>query len=329
MLGRDESSRMAHHGLPASGLHAAAPSTLLNHSGERMARTVLRRALAAFIVAALAAAGNAQDSAANRAVQSPRIYVLDGGVLASETARYRLTDADVEEVALSVASYLIVHPRGVLMWDAGAVADHERTGAVGTEERLVRRDRQERFVKLAPTLTSQLASAGYRPSDVTHLALSHYHWDHTADANLFAGANWLVPKLEHDAMFSADPPGGTRPETYSALKNNRATIITANEHDVFGDGTVVLRQARGHTEGHMVLYVKLARTGGVVLAGDLYHYPAERTLGRVPTFEVSQEQTTAARADLEQFLSRTSSQLWIQHDLVAHRKLKKAPEYYD
>jgi glyoxylase-like metal-dependent hydrolase (beta-lactamase superfamily II) len=250
-------------------------------------------------------------------------------VLASETARYRLTDADVEEVSLSVASYLIVHPRGVLMWDAGAVADRERSGGVGHEQRLVRRDNQERFVKLAPTLTSQLAAAGYEPSDVTHLALSHYHWDHTADANLFAGAQWLVPKKEQDKMFSADPPGGTRPETYSALKNSRTTPITAAEYDVFGDGTVVIRQATGHTEGHSVLYVKLARTGGVVLAGDLYHYPAERTLKRLPTFEVSEPETAAARAELEGFLSRTGSQLWIQHDLVAHRKLKKAPAYYD
>jgi glyoxylase-like metal-dependent hydrolase (beta-lactamase superfamily II) len=228
-----------------------------------------------------------------------------------------------------VASYLIVHPRGVLMWDAGAVADRERSGGVGSEQRLVRRDRQERFVKLAPSLTSQLQAAGYAPSDVTHLALSHYHWDHTADANLFAHAEWLVPKLEHDRMFSADPPGGTRPETYSALQDARTTLLTAGEHDVFGDGTVVIRQAHGHTEGHSVLYVKLARTGGVVLCGDLYHYPAERTLNRLPTFEVSEADTQAARDELEQFLTRTGAALWIQHDLVAHRTLKKAPEYYD
>jgi len=290
-----------------------------------MFRTALRRALAVFLLAATAAGAQAQSSA----VASPRIYVIDGGVLASETARYRLTDADVEEVPLSIASFLIVHPRGVLMWDAGAVADHERSGPVGYEQRLVRRDNQERFVKLGPTLASQLQASGYPPSSITHLALSHYHWDHTADANMFAHAQWLVPKLEHDRMFAADPPGGTRPATYSALKNARTTLLTAAEHDVFGDGTVVIRQAHGHTEGHAVLYVKLANTGGVVLAGDLYHYPAERTLNRLPTFEVSEAETQAARAELEQFLKRTGAALWIQHDLVAHRKLKKAPEYYD
>jgi len=288
-----------------------------------MFRTALRHALAVFFVVAMASGLEAQSTGA-----SPRLYVLDGGVLASETARYRLTDADVEEVALSVASFLIVHPRGVLLWDAGAVADHERGGPVGYEQRLIRRDGQERFVKLAPTLTSQLQAAGYQPSQITHLALSHYHWDHTADANLFANAQWLVPKLEHDAMFRADPPGGTRPETYSALKNARTTLLDG-EHDVFGDGTVVIRPAHGHTEGHTVLYVKLAKTGGVVLAGDLYHYPAERTLKRLPTFEVSEADTQVARDELEQFLRRTNSALWIQHDLVAHRKLKKSPEYYD
>jgi N-acyl homoserine lactone hydrolase len=288
-----------------------------------MFRTALRHALAVFFVVAMASGLEAQGNGA-----SPRLYVLDGGVLASETARYRLTDADVEEVALSVASFLIVHPRGVLLWDAGAVADHERSGPVGYEQRLVRRDGQERFVKLAPTLTSQLQAAGYQPSQITHLALSHYHWDHTADANLFANAQWLVPKLEHDAMFRANPPGGTRPETYSALKNARTTLLDG-EHDVFGDGTVVIRPAHGHTEGHTVLYVKLAKTGGVVLAGDLYHYPAERTLKRLPTFEVSEADTQVARDELEQFLRRTNSALWIQHDLVAHRKLKKSPEYYD
>ena len=290
-----------------------------------MSRTTVWRAIATLAFTSVALAVGAQ----NRAPTTPRLYVFDGGVLASETARYRLTDAEVEEVSLSVASFLVVHPRGVLLWDAGAVSDHERAGDVGFEQRILRRDGQERFVKLAPTLVSQLTSAGYKPSDVTYLALSHYHWDHTADANLFAGATWLASKVEHDAMFSADPPGGSRPETFSTLKNSKTILITTPEYDVFGDGSVIIKQAPGHTEGHAVLYLKLAKTGPVVLSGDLYHYPAERKLGRVPTFEVSEAQTKASRADVEAFLKRTGAQLWIQHDLVGFRKLKLAPQYYD
>ena len=178
-------------------------------------------------------------------------------------------------------------------------------------------------------LGAQLTASGYTPADVTYLALSHYHWDHTANANAFAGASWLVRQIERDAMFVEKPVGAVRPATYASLRDRPALIVSADEHDVFGDGTVILKQAAGHTPGHQVLYVKLAQTGGVLLSGDLYHYPQERTLDRLPTFEFNEEQTRVARQAVEAFMTRTGAQLWIQHDLPAHAKLKKAPEYYE
>ena len=51
--------------------------------------------------------------------------------------------------------------------------------------------------------------------------------------------------------------------------------------------TVIIKWVPGHTQGHQMLYLKPARTGGVLLSGDLYHYPEERTLNRVPTFDCS------------------------------------------
>ena len=62
-----------------------------------------------------------------------------------------------------------------------------------------------------------------------------------------------------------------------------------------GFDRVVVKSAPGHTPGHQVLFVKLAKTGPVLLAGDLYHYPEERTTGRVPTFEFNAEQSRASR----------------------------------
>jgi len=289
----------------------------------------VRRTLGLVVFAAAALIGCACRSA-DPSAAGPRVYVLDGGVLASDPARYRLTEAEVKSVPLSIAAYLIVHPKGVLLWDAGAISDEERTSrASGSELRVTRADGQERVVTLGPALEEQLRAIGYSRSDVTNLALSHYHWDHTANANAFAHATWLVRQVERDAMFATEPRGASRPATYSALQKSRAVIITAEEHDVFGDGTVIIKHAPGHSEGHQVLYLKLAHTGGIVLSGDLYHYPEERALGRLPTFEVSEEQTASARRELDAFLARTNAQLWIQHDLVGHRALRKAPEYYD
>jgi N-acyl homoserine lactone hydrolase len=258
-----------------------------------------------------------------------RLYVFDGGTLESDPARYQLTKEDVKVTQLSVAAYLIVHPKGLLMWDTAAVPDSEWTPTGSpVRQRLVLSDGQERFVTLARPLSAQLQATGHKPADITYLALSHHHWDHTANAGLFAGATWLVRQVERDAMFAEKPGGTSRPSTYAALKNSKTVIVTADEHDVFGDGTVIVKAAAGHTPGHQVLYVNLPETGPVVLSGDLYHYPAERTMGRYPTFEFNQDQTRASRAALETFMTKTKARLWIQHDFTAHAALKKAPEYY-
>lgn len=77
------------------------------------------------------------------------------------------------------------------------------------------------------------------------------------------------------------------------------------------------------------MYVKLPKTGGVVLSGDLYHFPEARTLKRVATFDFDQAQTLIARQVIEAFLVKTGAQLWIQHDHVGNTRLKKAPDYYE
>ena len=286
---------------------------------------VLALALAAAIVTSAA-----EQQTPAPASQAIRLYVFDGGILESDPGRYQLTKADVGTTQLSIASYLVVHPKGLLMWDTGAVSDAEWTpGAQPVVHRLKLDDGQDRQVTLRSSLLSQLKAIGRSPGDMTYLAVSHGHWDHTGNANLFARSTWLARRAERDAMFVPKPTGSVRAATYAALKNSRTVILEKSEHDVFGDGTVILKEAPGHTPGHQVLFVRLARTGPVLLSGDLYHYEAERRLDRVPTFEFSVDQTRTARRDVDGFLEKHRAQLWIQHNLAAHQKLKKSPDYYD
>ena len=261
---------------------------------------------------------------------SVRLYVLDGGTLESDPARYRLTKEEVLATPLAVMAFLIAHPKGTLMWDTGAIADDSWTpSGRPVQRRLVLSNSQERLVTLRTTMKAQLAAIGYTPSNITYLALSHFHWDHTANANQFAKSTWLARQAERDAMLPDKPPDPPQPSTFADLKNGKTVLIATDDHDVFGDGTVVLKLAKGHTPGHQVLYVRLARTGGVVLSGDLYHYPEERTLNRLPTFEFNVDQTRESRTALDAFLKQTGAQLWIQHDLVGMAKKRKAPAYYE
>lgn len=264
------------------------------------------------------------------AVSSVRLYILDGGTLESDPTRYRLTKEEVAATQLAVVAALVVHPKGTLMWDTGAIADDSWTpNGRPTLRRLVLSTAQERRVTLRTTMKAQLARIGYRPEDITFLALSHYHWDHTANANTFARSTWLARQVERDAMLPAKDPDVPQPSTFADLKGSKTILIATDDYDVFGDGSVVLKLAKGHTPGHQVLYVRLPKTGGVVLSGDLYHYPEERTLNRLPTFDVDVDETRKSRAALETFLKQTGAKLWIQHDFTGMAKIKKAPAYYE
>jgi N-acyl homoserine lactone hydrolase len=282
-------------------------------------------------VAAAFALATASGSGGAQAPVSLRLYVFDCGTLhVADMGRFQLKKEGVSTTDLSVACYLVVHPKGTLMWDTGAVPDSAWKPTGGpVPQHIVLPDGEQRDVIVRKSLQSQLAEVGYAPADITYLALSHYHYDHTANANAFAGATWLVRQIERDAMFVPNPAGAAQASTYSALRNSKTVLLANDDYDVFKDGTVVIKFAPGHTPGHQVLYLKLRNTGGVLLSGDLYHFPEERSLGRVPTFEYNQDQTRASRAAIEAFLKQSGAQLWIQHDFAGNAKLKKSPAFYD
>lgn len=291
-----------------------------------------RTALAAlfFLIAGMGAlVSPATDALAASA--PPRLYVLDcGAIHVADTARYELRRDEVGTSDLSVACFLVVHPKGALIWDVGAVPDSEwqPTGA-SIVHPLSLPDGQTRDITLTQPLSGQLAEIGYPPSKIRYIAMSHYHYDHTANANAFAHSTWLVRRVERDAMFAATPPGTTRPDTYARLKTAKTILIESDQFDVFGDSSVVIKFAPGHTPGHQMLLVRLKSTGPILLSGDLYHFPQERTLNRFPVFEFDKEQTRRTRIEIDDFLKTTRATLWIQHDFIANRSLRKSPAFYD
>ncbi len=287
------------------------------------------RRLFPMVLAGLAFASGAAEAQPTKTT-TVRLYVLDcGSYPIADLGRFRLEKSEVKTSDLSMGCFLVTHPKGALIWDTGPVPDTawNPTGSVVTH-RIVLPDGQERQARLLKPFLAQLREVGYSPSDITYLALSHYHFDHTGNANEFKDATWLVPRVERDAMFAEKPPAVTQPSTYASLRTSKTVFIETDEHDVFGDGVVVIKAAPGHTPGHQVLYVNLAETGGVVLSGDLYHYPESRKLQRIPTFDFDAERSRASRARVEAFLKEKGAALWIQHDFEGYARLKKAPDYY-
>ena len=273
------------------------------------------------VLAAVAALWSLGAAAQPARPATPRIYIFDdGGIKGLDPKLFNFERSELKEVDFIDVSYLIVHPRGTLMFDSGEIADAELKAGPTTKG----------VMSADKPLLPQLAAAGYQPAGINYFALSHYHADHTGNANEFAGATWIVQKAERDFMFGEVPQGTIiSVDSFIKLKDAKTKVLNDESFDVFGDGTVVLMSAPGHTPGHQVLAVKLAHRGLVVLAGDLYHYPEERTTGRTPTFEFNAEQSKASRAKIEQFVKDNHGELWIEHDIATHAKLPRSPQYVD
>jgi glyoxylase-like metal-dependent hydrolase (beta-lactamase superfamily II) len=251
--------------------------------------------------------------------KSVRLYVFDCGLLTmSSPANFGFTKEEVgEKQSLSVPCYLVVHPKGTLMWDTGVIPDSK----VGSGP--------QGISSATKTLRSQMAEIGYAPEDIKYLALSHLHADHTANANDFAGSIWLVHQNERDAMFGGPRvPGSFQPANFAKLKDSKTIILTEKDYDVFGDGTVVIKYAPGHSPGHQILFLKLKESGPILIVGDLFHLPQEISMHRAPAVEYNKEQGAASRAMVLDFLQQTGARLWIEHDLATFDTLRKSPAFY-
>jgi glyoxylase-like metal-dependent hydrolase (beta-lactamase superfamily II) len=282
----------------------------------------MRRTIVLLSAAAALMAAGPEAQSQRPTVTSPRIYIFDAGhIRGLDPKLFNFTRQELKEVDFVNIGYLIVHPKGTLMFDVGAVPDShfKADGAPVTEG----------IMSASKPLKPQLAAAGYSPADITYLAMSHYHSDHTANANDFASATWIVQKAERDFMLADKPQGIIQPTHYSALRNAKTRILNNEDLDVFGDGSVVILSTPGHTPGHQSLFVRLAKRGPVVLSGDLYHYPEERTTGKIPTFEFNADQSKASRAKVETFLKQNTAELWIEHDIATHAMLPKAPAFVE
>src|SRR5262245_12648662 len=215
-------------------------------------RTTIQRAVAAMFAGLLAIGSSpALPSAAQAAPTNLRLYVFDCGYLINlNPETYNLARQDVPDPTMSVACFLVAHPGGALIFDTG-LGDK----LVGRPPYLTRRGATTSQVVLK-TLSSQMAEIGYAPDKIKYLVLSHMHFDHVGNANDFAGPSttWLVQKGERDAMFGDNVQAQAINADYAALKNARTQLLNG-DHDVFGDGTVVIKSTPGHTVGHQVLFL--------------------------------------------------------------------------
>ena len=241
-----------------------------------------------------------------------KLYALEGGQILVNKLELFSQDTTYtgQSKQFTDAYYVISHPKGNLMWDAGLpeglVLPEAITPAPGNFT-----------VRRPDSLANQLASIGFKIEEFTHFAMSHSHFDHTGHANLMKGATWFVQETEYNAVR------GDSTRINPAMKDLNKVQKLNGDHDVFGDGTVIIKSMPGHTVGHQVLYIDLGLEQPILLTGDLYHFEENRATRGIPSFNYDVKQTLESMDKFEAFAKEKNANVFIQHSPADFERIKK------
>ena len=121
---------------------------------------------------------------------------------------------------------------------------------------------------------------------VTRLVLTHLHFDH-------AGGLALIPKSVPVVVQRAEWDAGQDraelkrnfflPQDYAETPEN--LVLVEGDHDLLGDGAILLLSTPGHTVGHQSV-----RVGDLVIGADVALFAGGLDDHRFPAFGYSQEQ---------------------------------------
>ncbi len=182
----------------------------------------------------------------------------------------------------TMTAFLVRHPKGDILIDTGfGKGIDEHVGQLPWIAQKLTTYTKE------TSAAAQLVAHGIDPGKLSGIILTHAHWDHISGLDGFAGVPVLVNAAE--SAFIGQRTRNT--ELLNSFTDVNYTLYEfeggpylgfPSNHDVFGDGSVVIVPAPGHTPGSVVVFVTLPSGTKYALLGDLVwqtegiELPAER-----------------------------------------------------
>lgn len=195
-----------------------------------------------------------------------RLWPLEGATFMVD--RGRIMVGGQGELVIPVPSFLIKHERGLVLWDTGVspLAQEDPISYYGVmgEQLAIQYPESNRVDR-------QIEALGFSVQDVTHVVLSHAHFDHAGGVYLFPHAK--VYAGAGDIRYAMWPDShGARAFRREDLEPTRGWNWREvhTDHDLFGDGSIVLLFTPGHTPGNLSLFVRTPE-GPFILSGDTVH----------------------------------------------------------
>jgi glyoxylase-like metal-dependent hydrolase (beta-lactamase superfamily II) len=212
-------------------------------------------------------------------------FLTCGGFVPPALAIRPLAKTALKPVFLSNTVAVVVQDGGdIVLVDAGW--DAATCEAPVREMGLVRVLATAVRVRREDAITSQLVTLGLDPKRVVAIVATHLHLDHVGGVSDFPNAEVIVSESElaayrrvprHPAYRARDLARAGRIRTV-ALEGT-PTYGFPGSADPFGQGEVVMLDARGHSAGNVAVALR-GPTGTFVHVGDAVHQSWEFGLSR-------------------------------------------------
>lgn len=179
--------------------------------------------------------------------------------------------SEVNQVILPVSSYLIEHPRGLILIDTGWNKTIRKSN---WQELGLQMQINQGYLPAGWAIDERLAKLGYQPSNLDYVLMSHLHCDHASGMKLIKDVkNILVSKPEWQSanhlplVYLPHEWQGVNVKTYNY---EQTKIGPFNEtFDLFGDGSVIQIHTPGHSAGLTSTLIKGSNGKYVLLATDV------------------------------------------------------------
>jgi glyoxylase-like metal-dependent hydrolase (beta-lactamase superfamily II) len=124
------------------------------------------------------------------------------------------------------------------------------------------------------TAADQLDAAGYDRKHLRYILLTHAHWDHVSGVPDFPGVPVLVTAAERrfideGGFVTVTARGIDRSLLRDYAFKGGPYLGFDHSHDLYGDGSMVIVPAPGHTPGSVVVFVTLPDGARYAFVGDL------------------------------------------------------------
>jgi len=231
---------------------------------------------------AVDAAGPAPQLPEPMRTEGVSLHAIKAGLMGSSAAMAYRGGGFGDHREFGMGAILVHHPLGCLLFDTGFGKDVDQH--VKTTPLLMRLTSS--YTKEA-TVAEQLKTAGIGSDQLLGIVLTHAHWDHVSGLPDLPGVPVLVEQQELDFIRRGGPVTAlARSFTDTPWRVYRYSggpyAGFERSLDLFGDGSVVLVPAGGHTPGSVIAFVTTSAGQRYALVGDLVwqkegvELPAER-----------------------------------------------------